>query len=749
MKKSEKLLLLGLIGVPLIWKVAIPIFWGLMFSQIDDAKSKLDDAEQLLSGANAKFDLNVARLSLMKEYKDRALSANYSEGSHAYMQWLSDLTEDVVKLRKPRVDPERMRPSRDNTFVAIRVRITGEGTIEQLREFLFRFHRANVLHQITGMTAQALDNSSRPRLDISITAEALSIRDGELKGTTLFPRTEVVSVESDPDKRLIVKSDTNAVWPAEGPFEVRIGEDYLQVNERVKQLWTTDGTGSSAKAGATVSYTPPAPKPPPGEEPILPKPRTTKLAADWDGKASVIEVESDPGLPEGTVEVKIGDANVSITGRSEVWMIDDQKFTTKAGAIVELSPIHPDFADATIEDFDRMISLNPFAKPVPYRPRFDLIGDKNVARGKKAELTPKATGFGGDADEVKYEVLSELPPGMTFADGKLTWEPPADLEAGKFTFKMKATAPGLVDPLEGDFEVSLRDENLAPQIKPPADIVAVIGQPLKFTVTATDEDSDASELEFSLGEGAPAGATIDAKTGEVAWTPGEDTEPGSVSLPIQVSDKGTPKQTTTTPVTVTVEDDKARFTYLTGFVATNKDREAWLHDRSTNKRLVLKEGAQMKYAGYEGLILTIGADFVLLQNEDETLRINMGHTLREAVVVARATKPEYDETPEGEGNEKPAADEKPDSGDAAAENNDSTATSEEQPGTTKKPVATVPAPTEAASPDRPQDAAEGNAKEKPTEEKPTDETNSGDKPESPAKPESSESDDSEPPAEQD
>ncbi|MEK6801410.1 MAG: putative Ig domain-containing protein [Nitrospirota bacterium] len=79
------------------------------------------------------------------------------------------------------------------------------------------------------------------------------------------------------------------------------------------------------------------------------------------------------------------------------------------------------------------------------------------------------------------------------------------------------------------------------------------GQPLTFTATATDADSPANTLTFTLENGAggsiPAGASIDPTTGVFTWTPTEAQGPGTYTFDVVVSD-GTLSDSE--PITVTV-----------------------------------------------------------------------------------------------------------------------------------------------------------------------------------------------------
>ena len=96
--------------------------------------------------------------------------------------------------------------------------------------------------------------------------------------------------------------------------------------------------------------------------------------------------------------------------------------------------------------------------------------------------------------------------------------------------------------LQDDFEtisIHVGEVNQAP-------VLAAIGNkevdeetPLTFTATATDPDLPANALTFSLDAGAPAGASINPRTGVFTWTPTEGQGPGNYPVTIRVTDNAT------------------------------------------------------------------------------------------------------------------------------------------------------------------------------------------------------------------
>ena len=60
-------------------------------------------------------------------------------------------------------------------------------------------------------------------------------------------------------------------------------------------------------------------------------------------------------------------------------------------------------------------------------------------------------------------------------------------------------------------------ENHAPVFEPINAQIGTVGQEMRFTLHATDEDGD--KLTYFISEGAPEGASLDRETGEFKWTP--------------------------------------------------------------------------------------------------------------------------------------------------------------------------------------------------------------------------------------
>jgi outer membrane protein assembly factor BamB len=94
--------------------------------------------------------------------------------------------------------------------------------------------------------------------------------------------------------------------------------------------------------------------------------------------------------------------------------------------------------------------------------------------------------------------------------------------------------------------------NQAPVLAPIADWTVVAGTPLVITNSASDADTPPSQLQFNLGPGAPAGASIGAANGLLTWTPTDAQGPGTNIISVAVSDTGWPARSDAQCFTVTV-----------------------------------------------------------------------------------------------------------------------------------------------------------------------------------------------------
>ena len=122
-----------------------------------------------------------------------------------------------------------------------------------------------------------------------------------------------------------------------------------------------------------------------------------------------------------------------------------------------------------------------------------------------------------------------------------------------------AIVPVLLDPDSklGNYAVStnygsLTIFNHAPVLSPIPTQLVNEGNTLTFTISATDADAPPQQLAFSLGPGAPAGASLDPVSGVFSWTPPLSGYSVTNPVSVQVSDNASPPQSSTASFNIVV-----------------------------------------------------------------------------------------------------------------------------------------------------------------------------------------------------
>jgi FlaG/FlaF family flagellin (archaellin) len=182
-------------------------------------------------------------------------------------------------------------------------------------------------------------------------------------------------------------------------------------------------------------------------------------------------------------------------------------------------------------------------------PGLDPIGNKGV--NEMTLLAFTATASDPDpTDTLTFSLEGTVPAGASItAGGDFTWTPTEDQGPDDYTFTVRVTdngSPALYD--EEEITVTVTEGNQPPELGAIGDKSVDELVQLSFTATATDPDVPVQTLTFSLGVGAPSGASITAG-GDFTWTPTEAQGPNTYPITIVVSD-GSAEDSETIDVTV-------------------------------------------------------------------------------------------------------------------------------------------------------------------------------------------------------
>ena len=105
-------------------------------------------------------------------------------------------------------------------------------------------------------------------------------------------------------------------------------------------------------------------------------------------------------------------------------------------------------------------------------------------------------------------------------------------------------------------------DNAAPVLAPIGNRIVFEGEPLVFTAAATDANSPAQQLTWTL-QNAPAGAAIDPMKGQFGWQPSELQGGNDFTMTVTVKDNGIPPLSDFQTFTVTVLKTNSRPTLVT------------------------------------------------------------------------------------------------------------------------------------------------------------------------------------------
>ncbi|MCA9061773.1 MAG: right-handed parallel beta-helix repeat-containing protein, partial [Planctomycetaceae bacterium] len=189
-------------------------------------------------------------------------------------------------------------------------------------------------------------------------------------------------------------------------------------------------------------------------------------------------------------------------------------------------------------------------------PQFAALPDRSINEGDDFSIPATATDA-DIADTLTYSLDPGAPAGMTIdsSTGLLSWTPAESQGPGTFTVAVRVHDSGSPQlAAVATFQVSVSEANSPPVIQPVASMTINEGLPIDFTLTAIDSDLPVNSIFWSLQQGSPPGAILNAATGRFTWTPTESQGPGVYDLTVIASDNGSPVLFSTRTFRVTVNE---------------------------------------------------------------------------------------------------------------------------------------------------------------------------------------------------
>jgi hypothetical protein len=367
----------------------------------------------------------------------------------------------------------------------------------------------------------------------------------------------------------------------------------------------------------------------------------TTLTAQLSEEGTSLQVASAKEFPkEAGFWIKIKNEYLKTTAiHGETWEVERGLERTTIGShtegtSVELARLKSN-QPRSLAELREMISNNIFVKPSPnYKMKLGPLGEKSFALGKPVEFLIAATGYDSLLGKPEFAIVGEAPAGLRIdRNGKLTWKVGSNVPIGKYPVTIEVrhpSAPG--GSMTETVTIRLRESTASLKLADPTPPKAYLNREWTFQpkLIVPESLSQTSKFSWKLGDKSPKGVSIDSKTGELKWIPGDDVVPGELTIPLIITDSESPPQTTTLALKLNVEDDAAQFTRLTGIFSVGDKKRALLTDQSTDKKTELTEGDDFAISEFNGKIKSINGKYVVMTCGLKEVRWEVGQSLREA-----------------------------------------------------------------------------------------------------------------------
>lgn len=224
--------------------------------------------------------------------------------------------------------------------------------------------------------------------------------------------------------------------------------------------------------------------------------------------------------------------------------------------------------------YSRATDLAGNTEPSPYTPQattlvnktnsppvFAAFGPQSVDEGQTLVFDLPVTDPNGDP--LSFSFLTTPPAGMALntATGRVTW-PTVEADGPSTNLIAVLATDNGFPPLSatGLVTVIVNEINQAPILAAITNYTIDEGFLLVITNIAFDADIPANKLAFSLGAGAPRGASLNTTNGVFSWRPDSTQGPSTNVVSVSVKDDGVPPLSATQQFTVIVRDVLPDFT---------------------------------------------------------------------------------------------------------------------------------------------------------------------------------------------
>ena len=162
--------------------------------KITEAKTEQLNLETAIGDKEARVAAGLQAFQKLQEFRRRSLPADAEVARSQYKAWLLDLAEKQVKLDDPQVSSGSIGRKGD-AYQRVTLGGSGEGTLEQLTDLLYRIYTTDFVHHVRSLDVQPIEDSRKLKIQLSLDAlvvngteasESLKPQPSDLAGQNSF-----------------------------------------------------------------------------------------------------------------------------------------------------------------------------------------------------------------------------------------------------------------------------------------------------------------------------------------------------------------------------------------------------------------------------------------------------------------------------------------------------------------------------------------------------------------------------------
>lgn len=427
---------------------------------IRKAEADYVEAEKNLDMATEKNTQVIQAEVNLENAQAISLPPSPTDALRVYQKWITNLAEQcnfaALKVSPGRID------NRADRYLAVNVLVEAEVGLEDFSRFMFLFDQAAVKHRITNLDITSTGTSGKPRMEIVMTAEGMSVV-GTSSHDDVFPVTKLTSeLAADETEFTVLDSES---FPKKTPFLAQVGFEMVEVTATDSEKWTVSRGVQGTKASQhdaseyvqlfPVRYQDDPVKfedyqnflaSSPFVKPTVPRKLSPKIAGLSD---KTIAPGESVALKVSTVDVNadVGAITYALENAVEGMTLDPEtgEFRWETTAETEAKTYSPNIVvlQKNNEELKLAKSFNVTIKVPNDAPTLEVASEAIVVLGQTFELGLSAQDD-GDSSQLNFSLEGDVPEGLSL-DGssrKLTWIPAKTFSPGEYDVTVKVTDGG-------------------------------------------------------------------------------------------------------------------------------------------------------------------------------------------------------------------------------------------------------------------------------------------------------------------